>query len=256
MKIWYQSFLNKEVAPWYWARLEVFLKENSKKGVEVLLKGMYPHDSYAHSLVELRCSREAVAASINAGKEGFDGYLMGHFQDSGLYEARGAAKIPVIGLGESAMLYACQYGQNIGIITINSRFIPGHIHQIKKYGLQDRIKSVHAIEFQPGEILKAFESSEILERVVKRFTNQAEPMVRSGIDVIIPAGGIPMLLFSEINDFKVLSAPVLNGLPVALRMTELAVEMDKKFGIKVSRNSDFMEPPEEVIEEFLQNPKI
>ena len=68
MKIWYQSFLNKEIAPFYWERLETFLKENSAEGSEVLLSGMSPHDNYAHSLVELRCSREAIVSAINAGK--------------------------------------------------------------------------------------------------------------------------------------------------------------------------------------------
>ena len=29
----------------------------------------------------------------------------------------------------------------------------------------------------------------------------AEPLVEGGVDVLIPAGGIPMLLFAQISDF-------------------------------------------------------
>ena len=256
MKIWYQSFLNEAVAGGYWQRLVSFLKGYAGPKTELHFHGMSPHDAYAHALVEYRCGREAIASAITAGREGYDGYLMGHFQDSGLYEARGAASIPAIGLGEASMLYSCQYGQKIGIITINPRFIPGHMHQIRKYGLEERVSGIHALTFEPGEILAAFEDEGRLNAVAKQFEEQAAPLVRDGVDVLIPAGGIPMLLFSKIRGFRVDGAPVLNGLPVALRMIEMAVEFRREFGLDVSRTRDFIRPPKDILDEFLNNPKI
>ncbi len=256
MKIFYQSFLNEEVALGYWRYLMDFLRNYAQPKTEIKFKGIRPHDSYAHALVEYRCGREAIAAAIEAGRSGFDGYLMGHFQDSGLYEARAASSIPVIGLGEASMLYSCQYGQNIGIITINPRFIPGHTYQIRKYGLGERVSGIHALDFEPGEILAAFDNKDRLNEVARQFEQQAAPLVRSGVDVLIPAGGIPMLLFSQIEGFRVEGAPVLNGLPVALRMTEMAIEFKRNFGLEVSRTRDFTLPPEHILEEFLHNPKL
>ena len=113
MKIWYQSFVNADAAPGYWDRLSGFLKAQARPGTKLALHGIDPFDSYAHALVEYRCGREAIANAITAGRGGYDGYLMGHFQDSGMYEARAAASVPVISLGESSMLFACQYGQKI-----------------------------------------------------------------------------------------------------------------------------------------------
>ena len=256
MKVWYQSFLNETAASGYWHRLACFLRGYARPDTELHFHGMTPHDSYAHGLVEYRCGREAIAAAITAGCEGYDGYLMGHFQDSGLYEARSASSIPVIGLGEASMLYACQYGQKIGIITINPRFIPGHTHQIRKYGLEERVSSIHALTFEPGEILSAFDNKARLIEVAKQFEKQAAPLVRDGVDVLIPAGGIPMLLFSQIEGFRVDGAPVLNGLPIALRMTEMAMELRRDFGLDVSRTRDFIRPPKDVLDEFLRNPKL
>ena len=256
VKILYQSFLHENVALEYWGHLTDFLRNYAQPETEITFRGIEPHDAYAHSLVEYRCGREAIASAIEAGRSGYDGYLMGHFQDSGLYEARAASSIPVIGLGEASMLYACQYGQNIGLITINPRFIPMHIHQIRKYGLEDRVSGVHALDFEPGEILAAFADTDLLKEVARQFEQQAAPLVRSNIDVLIPAGGIPMLLFSQIEGFRIEGAPVLNGLPVALRMTEMAIEFKRDFGFDVSRTRDFMRPPEDVLDEFLRNPKF
>lgn len=251
MKIWYQSFLNKQMASGYWDCLSKFLQSYAKPGTEVKVHGMTPPDSYAHALVEYRCGREAIASSIIANRSGYDGFLIGHFQDSGLYEARAASSIPVIALGEASMLYACQYGQKIGIVTINPRFIPGHTHQIRKYGLQDRVKEIHALTFEPGDILAAFDDPNRFDLVLEEFKKQAEPLVSAGVDVLIPAGGIPMLLFAQAEGLRVSGAPVLNGLPIALRMTELAVEMRHDFGLEASRTSDFVQPPDNILDEFL-----
>lgn len=256
MKIWYQSFSDRESSPGYWRELEKFMQEHAGPETEIEFKGITPFDSYAHSISEWRCAREAIANAIIASDQSYDGYIMGHFQDSGLYEARAAASIPVLSLGESSMLYGCQYGQRIGIITMNPRFIPIHQQQIRKYALQDRVTGVHAMQFDPGEIVAAFDDQTKFEQVAEQFEAQAKPLVASGIDVLIPAGGIPMLLLSKIHNFQIDGAPVLNGLPVLLRMMEMAVEMRQNFGLEVSRSGEFVRPPRDILDEFLQHPKL
>ncbi len=256
MRIWYQSFADRESAPGYLRELDKFIKANAGENTEVVFKEVTPPDSYAHAISEWRCGREAIANAIKASDENYDGFLMGHFQDSGLYEARAAASIPVTSLGEASMLYACQYGQRIGIITMNPRFIPFHRHQIRKYALQDRVQDVYAMQFNPGEIIAAFDDEEKLNEVLQQFEAQALPLVEAGVDVLIPAGGIPMLLLSRIKNHRVGDAPVLNGLPICLRMCEMAIEMKQKFGLEVSRTSDFFLPPRDVLDEFLNNPKL
>ena len=160
MRIWYQSFVDYEHGKTYWDRLGAHLRSAVDPGTEVDIKGITPHDSYAHPIVEMRCAREVICNAVRAEREGYDAFVIGHFQDAGLYEARSVVKIPVVSLGEGTMLYSCQLGQNIGVITINPRFIPWHQHQIIKYGLERRVTGVHAMQFEPGQILKAYEFAE------------------------------------------------------------------------------------------------
>lgn len=203
----------------------------------------------------MRCARQVICNAVQAEREGYDAFIIGHFQDAGLYEARSVVKIPVVALGEASMLYSCQLGQRSGIITINTRYIPWFHHQITKYGLERRVTGVHAMQFEPGQILKAYESQELADEVVRLFAEQAKPLVAAGCDVLIPGGGIPMLLFSALRDHVVEGAPVINGIPIVVKMAELAVKLGKLNGLGVSRVSDYIQPPAEIIEEFLSHPK-
>jgi len=193
--------------------------------------------------------------AVQAEREGYDAFVVGHFQDAGLYEARSVVDIPVLGLGESSMLHACQLGQRSGIVTINPRYISWFHHQISKYGLGERVTGVHAMRFQPGQIMQAFGSDERLSIVKNVFEEQAKPLVDAGVDVLIPGGGIPMLLFSQLHQHNIDGAPVINGIPIVVKMAEMAVKLKATTGLSTSRVSDFVKPPPEVIEEFLTNPK-
>lgn len=255
IRICYQSYVDYENGKTYWDVLKPHLKAMSDEGTEIEIRGITPFDSYAHSLVEFRCAREMICNAIRAEREGYDAFIVGHFQDAGLYEARAAVDIPVIALGEASMLYSCQLGQRIGIVTINPRFIPWFHHQIGKYGLRERVTGVHAMTFEPGQILAAYDSDEKADQVKSLFEAQAKPLIENGVDVLIPGGGIPMLLFSRFHDHQIEGAPVVNGIPIALKIAEMAVKLKRLTGLNVSRVSDFIQPPQNIIDEFMTNPK-
>jgi len=255
MKIWYQSYVDEEHGELYWQHLRQHIKAVVDPGTDVDIKGITPHDSYAHPIVEFRCAREVICNAARAEKEGYDAFVVGHFQDAGLYEARSVTELPVVGLGEASMLYACQLGQRSGIVTINPRFIPWFHHQIGKYGLAQRVTGVHAMTFQPGQILEAFGDPEKTEEVKRLFEEQAIPLVDQGVDVLIPGGGIPMLLFSSYQEHNVNGAPVINGISITVKMAEMAVKLKQTTGLGVSRTSDYVKPPPDILEEFMTHPK-
>jgi len=255
MRIWYQSYVDYDNGKTYWDRLRAHLKTIVDEGTEVEVHGITPHDSYAHPIVEMRCAREVICNAVRAEREGYDAFVIGHFQDAGLYEARSVVNIPVVALGEASMLYSCQLGQRVGIVTINTRYIPWFRHQIAKYGLERRITGIHAMQFEPGQILKAYESEALADKVKDLFADQAKPLVADGCEVLIPGGGIPMLLFSAIHGHAVDGAPVINGIPIAVKMAELAVKLRELAGVGVSRAGEFVKAPPEIIEEFMTHPK-
>jgi Asp/Glu/hydantoin racemase len=88
VRIWYQSFVDYENGKTYWDRLRKHLEAVVDPGTTVDIKGITPHDSYAHALVEMRCAREVICNAVRAEREGYDAFVIGHFQDAGLYEAR------------------------------------------------------------------------------------------------------------------------------------------------------------------------
>ena len=45
------------------------------------------------------------------------------------------------------------------------------------------------------------------------------------------------------------------GIPLAVKMAEMAVKMRRMSGLGTSRVSDFFKPPNEIIEEFMAHPK-
>lgn len=255
IKIWYQSFVDYEHGKDYWDFLRLHLEDIVDPGTVIDVKGITPYDSYAHALVEFRCAREVICNAVRAEREGYDAFVIGHFQDAGLYEARAVVDIPVLALGEASMLYSCQLAQRIGIVTINKRFIPWFHHQLAKYQLEGRVIGIHAMHFESGQFLAAFGSAERTVDVKELFRAQAEPLVADGVELLLPGGGIPMLLFANEKDHNVDGAPVVNGIPIVVKMAEAMVKIRRFNGLGTSRVGDFVKPPPEIIEEFLTHPK-
>ncbi|RBI85824.1 hypothetical protein DRV85_08885 [Rhodosalinus halophilus] len=255
MRLWYQSFVDEENGATYWKYLRAHLAQIADPGTEIEVHGITPYDSYAHPIVEMRCAREVICNAVRAERAGYDAFIIGHFQDAGLYECRSVVDIPVVSLGEATMLHACTLGQRSGIVTINRRFIPWFRHQIGKYGLGERVTSVHAMQFEPGQVLAAFGSEERLEAVRALFEEQARPLVDQGVEVLIPGGGIPMLLFSQLIEHRVGEAPVINGIPITVKAAETAVKLKRQNGLSVSRVAEYVKAPDEIIEEFMSHPK-
>ena len=88
IRIWYQRYVDYENGKVYWDRLRKHLDDIVDPGTTVDIKGITPHDSYAHAIVEFRCAREVICNAVRAEREGYDAFVIGHFQDAGLYEAR------------------------------------------------------------------------------------------------------------------------------------------------------------------------
>ena len=119
MRIFWQSFVDPRQNKPYLERLEAYLNDISDPTTEVQVHGTTPPDRDFGRLAEFRCAVLAVNNAIDAEKAGYDAFVMGHFQDPGLYEARSALSIPVIGAGESTLHWAAQLGRRLALVTID-----------------------------------------------------------------------------------------------------------------------------------------
>jgi len=253
VKIWYQSFVDPGQQAPYIEELARALQGMAGYGVEFAVHGIVPPDLELHRLSEFRCARQVVRNAVTAQHQGYDAFAIGHFQDGGLYEARSTVDMPVLGLGEAAMLYACMLGGKIALVTINPIFIPMHEEQIQRYGLQQKIVAVKAIATDPTLLVQAFADEATFDRVLQQFRDQTQPLVDAGVEVIIPAGGLPSLLFSRLKQFTVGKALVLNCIAVLAKMTETAVALNRLDGTGASRASTFQKPSAKALQEFLDH---
>lgn len=250
-RIWYQSFVDPVEQGPYLRRLQQRLDALAAPGVHYEVHGISPPDRHLSALTELRCAVRTVRHALQAEAEGCDAFVIGHFQEPGLTECRAAVDIPVIGLGEATMLHACTLGRSFGLVTINPVFIPWHRDQIIRLGLQQRAVGVRALDTQVASYVRAFEDRAAFEEIMAEFARQAQPLVDDGAEVLIPAGGLPMLLLADERGYTVGGALVLNGIAVVAAMAEAALRLHRVTGAACSRRGSFARAPREAIDEFL-----
>src|ERR1700682_1362232 len=123
-RLWYQSFVHPtEQAP-YIERLQGLLDAVAGPGIRFGGHGLDPPDHLVHPLTEFRCAAQTIRNALEAERAGYDGFVIGHFQEPGLLEIRGGVDIPVVGLGEAALLAALSMGGRLSLVTIDPVFIP------------------------------------------------------------------------------------------------------------------------------------
>ena len=252
MRIRWQSFVEPARHRQYFELLDAQLQTCFDEDTTHEIVGMDPPDMMLHRLTETRCGMRAVANAVAAEADGCDAFLIGHFQDSGVHEARSAVDIPVLGLGETSMLHACTLGQRIGLVTISPAFIAWHQDQITRYGLRERVIGVTAMTgLAVEDYVRACEEEEAFARVYEQFERVAQPLLAAGAEVLIPAGGLPALVLSRRPGLTVDGATVLNPVPVLAKHGEAAVALGR-LGLPVaSRKGAFALASEPCRDEFL-----
>ncbi|MGH2874343.1 MAG: aspartate/glutamate racemase family protein [Solirubrobacteraceae bacterium] len=252
MRIRWQSFIDPTQHRSYFELLEAQLARCAGPGVQYEIVGIDPPDTELHRLSEARCGMRAIANAVAAARDGCDAFLIGHFQDSGLHEARSAVEIPVLGLGETSMLHACTLGARIGLVTIHPVFVPFHEEQITRYGLGQRVIGVTAMEaLAVQDYVRACSQESAFDRVLGAFKRSAEPLLAAGAEVLIPAGGLPALVLSRHVGLEVDGAPVLNAVPVLAKHGEAAVGLAQLGQPIASRRGAFTLASERCVSEFV-----
>jgi Asp/Glu/hydantoin racemase len=226
MRIYYQSFLDRDHQPSYFERLEAFLGSVVDPGTEIEVGGISPPDSHPCRLSELRGGLQTVENVLEAQERGCDAAVIGHFQDAGLYEARTAVDIPVLGLGEASLLNAGQLGRGIGLVTIDDVYLSWHREQADVYGIADRLIGVTALKTPFDDLMAAFDEADVWARVRDEFIACARPLVAAGAEVVLSAGGIFCTLSAREPEMHVDRAVVPNSVAWVTKLAEVAVKLD------------------------------
>lgn len=86
------------------------------------------------------------------------------------------------------------------------------------------------------------------------FVQQVRPLLERGCDVLIPAGGLPMLLFAREQPFLIDGAVVLEGIATEMKATEMAISLHRLTGVAASRSGLYCRASEGAIEDFQAAP--
>src|SRR5215831_13252267 len=93
MRIWYQSFTDPDADAPYFSRLAAYLRTVCSPGCDVELFGIQPGVTYSHPVTEFRCAAQTIANALTAQEQGYDAFVIGHFQEAGLAEAETAIRL-------------------------------------------------------------------------------------------------------------------------------------------------------------------
>jgi Asp/Glu/hydantoin racemase len=247
-RIWFQGATDKvHMAP-YIAKVEAHLKSILEPEFSATFHTTTPPATTTHAITEFRIARNLIRNAVEAEKQGYAAMAITHFQDAGLAEVKSVVDIPVLGLGETTLFHACTLGRKLGLVTINPVFIPWHEDQVIRYGLQQRVVGVRAVKATVKDFIDAFASEEAFKKLQPLWERECRVLLDAGADVVVPAGGLPMMLFS--GEFE--GAPVVNGITVIAKSAEMAIKLRKHGAGKVSRRSNFVKPPDKALKEFLE----
>jgi Asp/Glu/hydantoin racemase len=248
-KIWFQGATDRvHMAP-YLSKLEPHLKAVLDPDFSFVFNTTTPPATTTHALTEFRIGRSLIRAAVEAERQGYAAAAFTHFQDAGLMEAKSAVDIPVLGLGETTLYHACKLGRKLGLVTINPAFVPWHEDQVIRYGLHQRVVGVRAVEAKVSDFIDAFADKQAYEALYPKWERECRILLDAGADVIVPAGGLPMMLYAGEPGANIDGAPIVNGITVLAKTTEMFVKM----GFSVSRRSNFAKPPDNALREFLEH---
>ena len=234
-------------------RLQSTLTEFASSDVRFEVHSITPPVSFLGSLTEFRCARQIIANAIEAERQGYDAFVIGHFQEPGLTECRAAVDIPVLGLGEASITHALSLGSSFGLITINPAFLAWHRDQVTLYGLSKRCAGIHAVNTDVKIYMRAFQEEESYDDIKSVYTAEASALMAKGCEVVIPAGGMPMLLFAKERHFIDEGIFLLNGIATIVAAAEMAVKLHRLTGDTVSRSGKYSKASPEEIQEFLHS---
>lgn len=185
---------------------------------------------------------DVVEQMLAAGRGGADGVMVACSGDPGVAEGRTLLSVPVVGPMEAAMHLACTYGFKVGIVTVADRSWSEYCEMIaNSCGLGSRLAAVRRIKIPSMEAFTVgFQNPQIVAKAVEETSAE---LVEDGADaIVIGSAGLSVMSSAAGLTRTASGAPIFDCLTVGLKMTELRVDMTKKFGLPESGRVGWGEP--------------
>lgn len=179
----------------------------------------------------LRKIKEAEAA-------GFDAVIVSCFGDVGVKPGREITNIPVVGPGETSMIFAASLGSRFSVITVLKNLVPFLHDNARILGVHEKLASVRYIDIPVLEIA----DKERLKKAL--FREMLEALEKDSAHVIVLGctgmTGVAQDLYAMLKE-KGYDVPVIDPSAAALKFAEALVRL----GVKQSKITYMAPPPKE-----------
>ena len=235
-----------------WQALEDYFPKVARPDTEVVLRHIAVSGNFVRSLyTELLNNRAVVENTLQGEQDGFDAVVLGCWADP-LWEAREAVDIPVVGIGEAAMLLATTLGYKFAVITVAPGVIPTIEVDLRLYGLEDRAiyRPVRTLD-PPSDLELLVESvTDPHRRLIPNFERVARQCIQEGAEVIVVGCGYygPILTLHGYSEIPGTGVPVVDCSAAGLKLAESLVDLHQGIGLHKSTALYFRSPPAETVE--------
>jgi len=251
IRIWHQSYTDLTKLPGYRFMLAEHARAICGPDTVVDLHGLHPGtypdgmppiDMVAHRYPLRLADIQVIDNVVTAQREGYDAVAISCFLDPGLEDARTMVDIPVLSSCETALLVASTVARSFGLVTLNEAMAAYLRKLVDEYGFRERVKVIAATDppMNEHDLDAAFAGSPAF---VERFSREASVLLRSGVEIIVPAEGVLNIALVRNQVRAVGAAPVLDSYGSLLAFAEMMVQLRRKSGLKTSRLGAYAAPP-------------
>ena len=84
---------------------------------------------------------------------------------------------------------------------------------------------MRAVQATVKDFIDSFASEEAKGELAPKWEHECRILLNAGADVIVPAGGLPMMLFGAERGANIDGAPIVNGITLIAKTAELAIRL-------------------------------
>ncbi len=239
----FMSFINNVYIPVLNNNINLVKDQNTEVTHRFCEWGLGPVDMAYCRYMDHLAQPMVYYAARNAEKEGYDAVIINCFGDPMLWELKQALNIPVIGLGETSMMYSLNLGHKFGVVSI-SPYNNFEIEEtVEKYGLTKRFVGCESItSWEKGDQIE-------IEETINAFTQAARKLIDKGAEVIIPGCSVTSFKIRAIKGItEIDNVPIVDIIGVAIKQAEMFVSMKKSGSSWISRKNLYHQPNTKTLE--------
>lgn len=188
---------------------------------------------------------EIINQLIEEEQNGYDAAIIGCYCDPGLREARGVLDIPVIGVSESAMMFAQMLGGRFACVTVWESYVPMLEKNLRVSGWESRAISnrpIRSFNIEWPKLIDAFKGNP--EAIIEDFESVALSCVEDGADVIIVGCAYlgPAFTLCGYDSVAQTRVPVIDCAATAVAAAEAMAGLHQRVGMAPSRSATSIYP--------------